>query len=300
MVMTENHIHPKKFCGRFFRKPKLAGLILLEFMLLFSLFFFETKAGFTQVLTVGSAVAAIGFSVCILLRLLAGYRVQQTRLKLLQNDLVCKTKNISLLESQCRTQGRKTHDYNNQLNMLSGLVKSEQYAQALAYLREIQQEQTEASLYADACHPVINAVLNQKAITAQQKRIDFQLQINDLSRMHIRATDCGLVLSNLLDNAIEACCKLPESARWIHTRLLLIPASNHSSSYLFLSVRNPSLPPKNDVPLHTTTKSDPVLHGHGLPACKSIVTRYGAEYCFAWEDNVFTAVIDWPDKLPEG
>jgi sensor histidine kinase regulating citrate/malate metabolism len=48
-------------------------------------------------------------------------------------------------------------------------------------------------------------VLNQKYQQAQEHDIDVQMQVNDLSSVSIYTDHLVVLLSNLLDNAIEAC-----------------------------------------------------------------------------------------------
>ena len=54
---------------------------------------------------------------------------------------------------------------------------------------------------------IVDAVLNTKYEEISQKNITFILKINDLSTLHIRDEDIVIILSNLLNNAIEACEK---------------------------------------------------------------------------------------------
>ena len=83
--------------------------------------------------------------------------------------------------------------------------------------------------------------------------------MNDLSPIKIDMVDLTVVISNTLDNAIEACEKLPETDRQIYVQALL------EEDELFYAVRNKSLPVNmiaNQLP--ASTKENPSFHGYGL------------------------------------
>ena len=52
-----------------------------------------------------------------------------------------------------------------------------------------------------------NAILNAKNSEMQSKKILFVTKYNDLSEITIRDVDLVVLLSNLLNNAVEACEK---------------------------------------------------------------------------------------------
>ena len=60
----------------------------------------------------------------------------------------------------------------------------------------------------DVNNTVLNVVLNQKYRLAKSKDIALYFQVNDLSGLWMKEQDVVILLSNLLDNAIEACEKL--------------------------------------------------------------------------------------------
>ena len=88
-------------------------------------------------------------------------------------------------------------------------------------------------------------------------------------------------LGNLLDNALEACRKLPDSS-YINVKIL------KKEGDFLLSVENSSLPVKisenNYVP---TDKAEPHLHGFGLQNIAHIMQKYGYEYTLFYHDARF-------------
>ena len=97
-----------------------------------------------------------------------------------------------------------------------------------------------------------------------------------------------MLLSNLLDNAIEACCRM-EGRRTIQCSILLDGA-------LFLSVRNTSMPVTivgDNIPTSKTPKEE---HGFGLSHIQLIMKQLNAEYTFAYENGWFEFVAEIPEN----
>ncbi len=59
-------------------------------------------------------------------------------------------------------------------------------------------------------HVIIDAILNSKYREMLDKNIVFIFKINDLSGINVSDEDIVVILSNLLNNAIEACEKCPD------------------------------------------------------------------------------------------
>lgn len=105
----------------------------------------------------------------------------------------------------------------------------------------------------------LDALLNQKALVARNRSIDVQFRVNDLSAVKIDLLDLTVIISNTLDNAIEACEKLPVQERQIYVQVVL------NDNELFYAVRNRSLPiDVSSDRLPVTTKENPSFHGYGL------------------------------------
>ena len=109
--------------------------------------------------------------------------------------------------------------------------------------------------------------------------------------------DLTVVMSNLLDNAIEGCQRLPaDQKRRILVKAIYTEAQPNS---LFFSVMNSSLPLTIVGDHLPSTKHPPELHGYGLPNVLSILKSYNAEYVMTCEDGHFLFAVEWPDVALE-
>ena len=144
-------------------------------------------------------------------------------------------------------------------------------------------------------NPIIDAILNQKGYAAREQDIDLHFEINDLSEVAIPSVDLTVVMSNLLDNAIEACLKLEEAKRRIEVSVLRDEAYADGDAKLYVSIINTSLPVHIEKDCIATTKLEPHLHGFGLPCAKELLRRNNAFYTMDYHDGAFQFCFEWPD-----
>ena len=135
-------------------------------------------------------------------------------------------------------------------------------------------------------HPIIDAVLNHKYQIAQEQHIDVQVQVNDLSNVTLETDIMVVLLTNLLDNAIEACIKLPLD-RVIQCRIF-------ATDNLYVSVRNTSNPVTITDNHALSTKEPREEHGYGLSRIRYVLDQLNAEFTFTYENGWFEFVAEIP------
>lgn len=95
--------------------------------------------------------------------------------------------------------------------------------------------------------------------------------------------DIYTIFPNALDNAIEACRRLPADERTITFR------SRMDRRTVFVTIRNPiaeAVRTKNGLPL--TSKEDKAAHGYGFRSIRRAAAKYGEDnVAFLQEDGVF-------------
>ena len=201
---------------------------------------------------------------------------------------------IEALSAAYAQQRKRTHDFQAHLDTLSGMLAQQPPdTRALQkYVQGLRASQTDRILLVNTHHAALDALLNQKAFVAKNRKIDIQFSVNDLSAVKINMVDLTILISNTLDNAIEACEKLPEDDRQIFVQVLL------EEDVLFYSVRNRSLP-VNVQPgqLPVTTKIPPALHGYGLQNVQTTLRKYHSLYALNYADGWFGFATDLPNTL---
>ena len=179
-----------------------------------------------------------------------------------------------------------THEFRNQLQTINDLLCGGKYEDVQNYLHQIQDAQVTRVLAVKTCHPIMDAILNQKYQLAVENKIDIQIQVNDLSRIGIPTNSLVVLFSNLLDNAIEACQRLPDHRA--------IRCSIIASDVLYISIRNTSQSVQISDGLIQTAKASKAEHGFGLLSIKRILEEQHAEYAFQYENGWFHFVAEIP------
>lgn len=211
---------------------------------------------------------------------------REIEMDLLKQQMLLQTSNFESLEKNYRMQRHSVHEFEHHLLVLSDLLETNQMESAEEYLRQLKGNRSLRVFSVNSHHPVIDVILNQKYQLAQEREIQMHIQVNDLSKVAIQTEYLVIVLSNLLDNAIEACMRLPGN-RQIICRIL-------ADKSLYLSVQNTSLQVSVENGVIQTTKDNRSEHGYGIPAIRYILDKMCAEYTFDYQNGWFQFVAELP------
>lgn len=208
-------------------------------------------------------------------------------LSLLNQERELQAEHILALEKSYRAQRKITHDFRNQLQTIFDLLAMDHSDKAMAYIQELQGMQTTRLFLTNSGNTIIDAILNHKSQIAHERDIDVQIHINNLANVAIETDMLIVLLSNLLDNAIEGCCRIAD-ARQIILELVL------KDDTLWLSIKNTSAPVLFDGNTIPTSKEPKEDHGYGIPRIQYILNLLHAEYVFDFCDGWFTFASEIP------
>ncbi|MFY0742804.1 Spo0B domain-containing protein [Solibacillus silvestris] len=108
------------------------------------------------------------------------------------------------------------HDYINHIQVLHGFLHIGEVDQATKYVDSLSKDiQTIESIKMNLDHPGLAILLQTKKLTCQNQQIDIQITVDDNPFDNIKTIDLINILSNIIDNAIEATMELPEELRKI-------------------------------------------------------------------------------------
>lgn len=195
------------------------------------------------------------------------------------------------IQNQMQEQRKISHEYKNQLMCIQALCVTKKYDELIKYLEQISEAVLHDLDYIDTNHVLANAVLNVKYQEAMKNNILFICKINDLSGLTIDSTELVVLLSNLLNNAIEACKKCSG------IRKLTLKCVYEQGDFI-LSVKNSYDGTLKLVggTLYTTKKSNWEGHGIGLKNVIKIVEKNKGNYAMDYTDTEFNISI----VIPQG
>lgn len=190
------------------------------------------------------------------------------------------------LEQNQQTVRHLRHDMKNHLNVIRTFLRNEEYNHAEQYLLELNQEFV-PNVRVYCPNSIVNAVLNNKEQLAEESGIPCDFQIDLAESPAIEDIDLCSLLGNTLDNAIEACRKIPE----LSGRSISVKARSKNGFFSY-EIRNTKV---NDVVKKNgsfvTDKKDSDSHGIGLKAVKSIVEKYNGTMEISYDANTFCIVL---------
>lgn len=183
-------------------------------------------------------------------------------------------------------QKSKIHEFKNHINCVQGLLESNHVPRALEYTRKISNQWMVEMNYIVTNHAIINAVLNQKYKQAKEEGILLVLSVSNMEGLAMADEDIVILLTNLLDNAIEATRQVEKEKQLIKCRL------TYQNQAFAIVIRNPVL---GTVEIEDnkikTTKSDKENHGMGITNISNVVKKYDGNYVFSCTNGYFTSTV---------
>ena len=222
---------------------------------------------------------------------------QKNNLLFYKQQLADMTDHVKELEQPYDGIKGMRHDINNyvadmeqllQIDSDSGQMPEYVKKEAQRYLQNMQRAASELSLRFSTGNPVTDVILNRKGQICAQEDVVLEGELLFPSQLAIEAFDLGIVLNNALDNAIEACRKVPEDRnREIHFR------GYTKGRMFFLVVENTY----DKTAIHSqegrlrSTKEDTHMHGLGMNNIYSCVEKYYGTMQYETGGEMFTLTI---------
>lgn len=198
------------------------------------------------------------------------------------------TQSVIALEKSYQLQRKSAHEFNHHLQTINSLLSSGNYKPATQYIDHLCNQKTVRVFCINSHNPIIDAILNLKFQLAADQGIEMRIKVNDLAHIPIPTDSLVVLLSNLLDNAIEASSKY-KSQKIIRFSMIL-------DDTIFLTIDNTSMPVLIIDGEIETTKKNKHEHGYGLINIRRILNMLGAEFAFRYNDGWFSFVAEIPCK----
>lgn len=176
-----------------------------------------------------------------------------------------------------RVNAQLYHDMRNHINILEGLMESEKYGAVKEYIDSLS-DISSGLQYTWTGNDIFDCILNLKKTVCDQEKIGLQIDADPMN-IEIEPFVISTILSNLMDNAIEACKMNEEDRRWIYV------AIRHINDMLIIKMKNPfTKEPERKKGILVTNKKNGMEHGWGLKNVDTAVKK--ADGVFTWKaDN---------------
>ena len=174
---------------------------------------------------------------------------------------------LQLMNEMGESQRKIRHDMLKHISMLSYLHHEGKNKEMEAYIEEMQQNINLQQCYVETGNYVLDSILNYKMQEAAHRKIQMEITAAVPEHQPFSAYDMNILLSNLLDNAMEAVAGIEEKKISVGVRF-----SHHK---LYLQIKNPyknlRLDPAGEL---ATTKEEEKEHGYGMKIVRQVVEKY--------------------------
>lgn len=186
-------------------------------------------------------------------------------------------KNRLCLHEQCHT-----------MEYLYCKIKEKRYDEAEEFFHKYIGELDEERSQVWTGLPYLDFILNYKKQVMDQKEIRFRLKL-DVYEYPFEETELGILLGNLLDNAIEACEKCVPEKREIYLHIW-----NFRYMFMLKLANSSSKSPVVNGQRFLTDKADKNAHGMGVELVKRILKKYGGDIVFQYNGEYFEVKLIAP------
>lgn len=177
------------------------------------------------------------------------------------------------------------HNFRHKLKTIASLLETEEYDECRKLLEEYGEAIEKTKLKRYCKNTVIDALLSAYLQKAARKgiKVDFGFAFPDVIPMN--ETELATAIANALENAINACEKLPREKRWIEIKVLehpsfIIRISNSFDGNVTFD--------ENEIPVSSDDE-----HGYGTRFIAAFCDKYKGYYQFKAKDDVFALYLNF-------
>lgn len=194
--------------------------------------------------------------------------IKEKNMYLMQKQIEMQEDSIRNLEVKYDETAKLRHDIKNHVSCALKLARQGDTEELTKYLNELSEDKINNIIsYIKTKRKILGAVLNSKLAIAERKGIDMQCVIlNEMD--NIKEIDLGVLLANLLDNAIEACEKNKGPSE------IMLKMWNKAGYYCIEIINTVERNILAENPNLYTSKANKELHGVGLRSVEDIVEKY--------------------------
>jgi Signal transduction histidine kinase regulating citrate/malate metabolism len=207
-----------------------------------------------------------------------------------QKYLILQKENYEYLEYREEETKKFRHDYRNHLNSLQILCKEKRYEDVENYLDNIYERFNDYNKYVSVCNSFVDAILNYYYQKINRSGIKFDVTGKMPIVCNIVMFDLCTIISNLLDNALEAVENNEGEDKWIEMTF------RYDDLMIYCNVVNPYCGELNIYKNKIMTKKNAKNHGYGLTNVKKSVELYNGSIEIKTENGLFVVLIALVNK----
>lgn len=183
---------------------------------------------------------------------------------------------------------RFRHEYKNHIRSIKILLQEQKYEQLSKYVEDMGELGNGTSKYVDVGNEFVSAILNDYQEKTKKQGIEMTISGVVPDGAKVADIDWSIILSNCMNNAMEAVLQINEGEKKIHVGF------SETKNKLVITVCNSvvNIPVIKDGEIKTT-KSDKLSHGLGIKNIRESIEKYRGSLSYEADERkrTFTATI---------
>lgn len=251
--------------------------------IILGIFFCKTVETTGTDLPVSFVIAAIGLLYLNILIVFYAERTQEAnerrhKAELAEQHYAMQEQYYAQLREDQNETRAMFHDINKYLRAMRALASEANTEEASQVFAEAQDLVESLVSVVDVGNTVISVILNDYKTQTEEQNIRFDYDVSVPAYLGITAVDAYVIMGNTLDNAIEACCSLPEEDRYIQLQLRVF------HDILYYQIENPYAP-------EYLKKAKKKGHGYGLQNVRRCVEKHKGDMTVTDENGKFVLAL---------
>ena len=206
---------------------------------------------------------------------------KRTYLKLVEYQTKQSEKHLNEVRSIHTEMRGYKHDFHHHLQTLKGQLEAGEVDRAQAYIEKLDDQLMNVDTLLKTGNVSLDAILSAKIAQAKAEGIAVNVKANVPDSLTISDLELSIVVGNLLDNAIEACCSV-SGDRFI--RLFI----SMKGTMLYFSMLNSAGEKRTKTAGLFASRKDGI-HGFGLRRAQAILEEHGGWVKYNSEEGAFTS-----------
>lgn len=235
--------------------------------------------GFYVTLAMGSILCIAFYSYDSMISRRERERIIDTANKLVED-------NYQRLYNEQRRLEHTAHDFKNHIFLLTKYLEDGKYDEAIEYGKKLTNPLEVLVQRSWSGNKILDTILNTKLLEAERKNIQVHMEIDNMLELPLADYDLCVIVSNLFDNAIEACEHVKRDEKDI-----FISMKSTDVLYVIKIVNSMEIKPVKKNHKYYTIKEDQDIHGIGLESVRASVEKYQGTLLLDYTENQFSAVV---------
>ena len=223
----------------------------------------------------------------------------QDKKQLLMDNQQLSHEMVSLVEHRLMLQKNKTmikkfrQSFLASYDRLLELIESQKGDEIKAFLEKQEQKLPSAVILSYSDSPIINTAISIYNSRTQKLGIKFSPKVNLPKDFNTDENDLSILLSNLLENALQACIKEQDKGR---DNVEITLKIQHNGQQCVISITNPCSTPI-DLDEEGLPRSTREGHGIGMVSLKMFLEKYHGYATFTQNNNQVSMFLYWRNDI---